>query len=710
MKLHPIQNTFEAGELSPRMLGRSDTDTYSKGLLSGKNMVIDVRGPARSRSGSEHQLTLTADCARLEVFQVEANSYFNMLFTPLRLDIGSPTGSVATSNYIKNGYFLQGDDDWTIAVNAGGSVLFLPGVCDMKGGDNPASYAILRQPINITNGDEDQALIISSLGTDPFDILVGTTAGGNDILNTTSTQQRFEAIFNPGIAGPITIWLDIVVNTDANKFITSVVMPDDDTALGFDTPWTCQHIPELYFVPSPGGEAIYILHRTVQPHKLIYDDETSVFDLTLVTFEDPDIGGTPEDPLWIRPLEWGPGLFDSWPGVGAIYQGRLWLMSTRNELQSIWGSRSGSFEKFYVADDDNVVADDAILNLPLESYGRIQWAFGSKRLVLGTINAEYILSSSDGLLRPTDIQPVKQSAYGSKQIRPIQVDDQIIYVSADGRKVRAMSYLERADNWISEELTLLSEHLTKASIIDMAWAPNPDALLVCVLANGSTVTCTYEHNVNIIAWTPNETQGFVSSMAIGHVLGFSVGNMLVKRLSTEFSYETVRPIEFSQPLDSHIHKSDVIPFDFVEGLEHLEGLEVQVVADGVMHPVRTVTGGQIDLNKEYLSVRVGLGFAKRLITLPFDKGSATGSGASHFKKFNKILVRLLDSAKPKINGDRPPTRNPSTPMNTPELPRTEDVEVINLGWDREALITIEQDLPLSLTVVAIFGELGQESF
>lgn len=705
MKLHPIQNSFEAGELSPRMLGRSDADTYRNGVLSGKNMVVDIRGPMRSRAGSEHAYTFEAECARLETFQVDANSYFNAIFSPLRLDISSLTGAVATSNFVSNGNFLLGDVDWTPITNAGGSVLFEAGICHLDGAGAATSFATIRQPIDILDGAIDHSLIIESFGTGLYEIRIGTTAGASDILNTVTDLRRVDILFNPGGVGATTIWLDITAPQDVVRSLTSVAVPDDITPLGFDTPWTCQHIPELYFVPAPDGEAVYVLHRGVQTHKITYDDETDTFDLIPVTFTD-----TGEDPLWVRPPEWGPGIYDPWPGVGTIYQGRLWLMSTRDDLEAMWGSRSGEYEKFYIEDTDNIVANDAILNVPMENFGRIQWVLGTKRLVVGTINAEYVITSTDGLIRPNDIQILKQSTYGSKAIQPIQIDDQILYVSPDGRKVRAMSYLERADNWISEDLTLLAEHLTKAKVIDMVWAPNPDNLLTCLLADGIAITCTYDHNINVAAWTPHETTGFITSMAVGHVLGSSYRNVLVKRQVGKFSYEVVPVIEGSTPLDSFVRKANVIPFNTVEGLDHLEGYEVQIIADGAVHPTRTVVGGIVTLQNEYTDVYVGLGYSKKLITLPFDKGSATGSGAAHFKRYNKILVRVLDSAKPIINGDRPPTRNPSTPMNTAELPRTEDVEVANLGWDRSALVTIEQDLPLALTVIAIFGELGQENF
>ncbi len=148
----------------------------------------------------------------------------------------------------------------------------------------------------------------------------------------------------------------------------------------------------------------------------------------------------------------------------------------------------------------------------------------------------------------------------------------------------------------------------------------------------------------------------------------------------------------------------------IDRLDHLEGFEVQIVADGAVKPVQTVVGGEITVPYEASEFYVGLGFSKKIKTLPLDMGSQTGSGMGHFKRFAEILIRVLESAAPLVNGMRPPDRNPSTPMDTPEQPRTEDIEVHDLGWDRFAQVEVEQDLPLNLTVVAIFGTVAQEDF
>ena len=51
MKTTPIQESFSAGEVSPRLYGRVDSGGYREGLRLMTNFVASARGPAKSRQG-----------------------------------------------------------------------------------------------------------------------------------------------------------------------------------------------------------------------------------------------------------------------------------------------------------------------------------------------------------------------------------------------------------------------------------------------------------------------------------------------------------------------------------------------------------------------------------------------------------------------------------------------------------------------------------
>lgn len=566
MKLDPIQTTFQSGELSPRMLGRTETDQYKQGLSICQNMVADARGGIRNRAGTKHLLTVTATFGRIEVFQVTEDIY----------------------------YFLV------------------------------------------------------------FSAVAGVTQ------------------------------LDIY-DSDGVPYTLSLT-----------TPWGPDELDDIFFIEEPTGNYLYMVHPGAPTQKLEYIPASTSFTvLQTVSFTS-------------KPAEW---IVGNYPSCGAIFQGRLWLGGTITEPATFWGSKSGAYEDFSVSAP--VVASDAIIAVSMERFGAIQWMEGTKNLVVGTTNGEYLIVAESGLLQPGDINIERQSAYGSSHIQPVQVNERLFYVSGDGRKVRSMFFEFATNNWVSEDLIFISEHLSEGVIVDIRWAPNPDNLLWVLLADGTMIACTYERSNNVQGWHRHDTAvGFFDSIAVGNASGTStLGVIAVRTLGTE-SFEVMDTIGENFPLDSYIRS--ISPGSggstTITGLSHLEGEEVQIVADGAVKPVQTVASGQIVVPYEASVFYVGLGFSKKIKTLPLDMGSQTGSGASHFKRYVNILVRVLTSAAPLINGMRPPTRNPATPMNTPEQPRTEDIEVVDLGWDRFAQVEIEQDLPLNLTVVAVFGSVAQEDF
>ena len=76
---------------------------------------------------------------------------------------------------------------------------------------------------------------------------------------------------------------------------------------------------------------------------------------------------------------------------------------------------------------------------------------------------------------------------------------------------------------------------------------------------------------------------------------------------------------------------------------------------------------------------------------------------SHKKRWPRISVRLKDSIGVSINGDRVPFRTSADEMDQGIAEFSGDKIVSNLGWDRDGYITITQDQPLPLSVLAITG-------
>ena len=149
----------------------------------------------------------------------------------------------------------------------------------------------------------------------------------------------------------------------------------------------------------------------------------------------------------------------------------------------------------------------------------------------------------------------------------------------------------------------------------------------------------------------------------------------------------------------------------VAGLNHLEGKRVQVLADNTFLGTYVVQGGEIELLDQIGNplqaslVYVGLPEPCRLITLPPNKDDP---GAK--ERYSQFSVRILSSAMPIINGERPRERRPDRSMHLSQsLTLFADLDVAKLGWETTQFISIEENTPLRVSVLGVYGRLTGNS-
>ena len=681
-KVTPLQSSFSSGEIAPLLYGRVDANGYQSGAEVMENFIADSRGPARSRVGTQFIRKFTGNDGRIFLFPTTETSGYAIVLTDQALTPLSYEGEVPATNYVTNPRFRSGSSDWTTSI-VSGSATFNPDDLIMICNDSANAVVRVGQQVTVPAAG-NYRVAVGSLTGQPYRIKVGTALNDGTYADyTVPGGFSSELVALPGT----TAWVTVINETrdsrvDINGFFVLSTVPVAPTA----TPWREEELPDVQVIFAPGGDVAYLLHPNHQPRKLTYSYSTDTFTFASVTFTN-------------KPASW---TGNSWPRCGTFHQGRLWLGGVPTFPQTFWASKSNDYENFTVGS----LANDALV-FTLSRKGDLRWMISTKNLLLGTNLGEHIVTAEGGVITPSDIEVTQQSAYGSTRLQALQVGDQVFYVSPDRTKVRAMQYEWTADNWLSNDITFFSNHITRRGITTFAWAQNPDNQLMCTLEDGTFAALTYERGENIFGWHRHDMGNEVRCVATGPVRGEDVIMMLVNRNPDELYFEIMRKAPANY-MDSWVQRTFITPATLVNGLSHLEGRDVQVTIDGAVHPERTVTSGEITLDTPANVVVVGLPFTARLKTLPLDKGAQTGSAQPYTKGYSRIYVRLLDSANPLIDGERQPVRSPSTPMNTPE-PLTSGVsEVARRGWDRNAQITIEQDLPLPCTIVAIAAEMAQE--
>jgi hypothetical protein len=137
----------------------------------------------------------------------------------------------------------------------------------------------------------------------------------------------------------------------------------------------------------------------------------------------------------------------------------------------------------------------------------------------------------------------------------------------------------------------------------------------------------------------------------------------------------------------------------ITGLSHLEGETVTILTGGATHPTKVVSGGQITLDRSVTQAEVGLGFTSHGKTLrpEFPQGTIQAQEQASGTRW----IRVFETIGLKINGEIIPFREPADPMDQPVPKFTGDVKIDQLGWDRLGQIEFMQDQPLPQTILAI---------
>jgi hypothetical protein len=188
-----------------------------------------------------------------------------------------------------------------------------------------------------------------------------------------------------------------------------------------------------------------------------------------------------------------------YPRAVALHEQRLAFGGTSKQPTTLWLSEIDNFENFQLG---TTAASAASFTLASSEGNRINWLYSQSKLLVGTSGDEWTIGSADTAqaLSATNVEARKQSSYGSKYMRASLVNDVLLFVQRNGRKVRELVYEFNKDGWVAPDLTLLAEHITSGEIVDIAYQQQPDAVLWCVRGDGTLIAMTYERDQKVVGW------------------------------------------------------------------------------------------------------------------------------------------------------------------------------------------------------------------
>ena len=423
-----------------------------------------------------------------------------------------------------------------------------------------------------------------------------------------------------------------------------------------------------------------------------------------------------------------------WPYKCGFYEQRFVTGRTDKYPDTIWTTESQGYDADELLmsptnADGQVVASNAI-NTPVAAgqSNAIEWISGGNVLAVGTAGAELILEGPDlsKALAPDNNRVIIGTTAGSKEdVRPVRVNGQLLFAQSVGFKVNEFLFSFEKDAYIAKDITILSEHITRPGITQSAYCKDPFSVVWWLLDDGSLAALTYVAEQEVGGWSRHTISGSFGATAHAVVEDivaipsednvFTELWMKVKRTIDGVTrrYLEVMDRPYFQGVEQEATYSDSYliydgaPTSTITGLDHLEGEEVTILAEGAVEALQTVSGGQITLEDDAEYVVIGLPIKSQMRTLSWEAPNVFGSSFGNIKRNTNICVLVYETQGLKVGRDEDnltiqPDRAPSGLMDTAPALYSGwlDFAIIG-GWGKKAQIYMEHDLPVPFTINAI---------
>lgn len=654
-KINVLKNNFSIGELSPTLYGRSDTPSFQNGAQTLENCYPLTGGGVVRRAGTKYiATTKTAGKA------VRLIPFVYSVTTAYMLEFGH--------NYIR--FYKEG-----AVVGAPYEVVTTYTETELF----DLSYTQDENILYITHPDHEPAQLVYS----------GDTSWALSTISFIGSP--------PPDWQPTTSYAVDYLITYAGAVYKAASAHTSSTLPAIWQAGQSYTIGDKVKEPDPGTN-YYVC--TVDHTSADWDLDSANWTLTT------DVGWQADfnDGKWTAstatgmPSEWTAG---NYPKTVTLFEQRLVLAGSNAAPQKVWGTKSGTRNDLTLGTLD----DDAYaFTLASDTVCPILWMLSTKLITLLTYSGEFTIEGgSDAALTPSNVKIANRSQFGSTFVKPMKIGNEIVFVQRAGRKLRAFAYNFANDAYDAPDLCSLASHITNSGITEMCYAQEPHTLIWAVRNDGVLVSCSYDKTQSLLGWGRHITDGLFESVA-------TIPYGSEDQLWVVVNRDGVRSVEhFVTGINTDaasIQTSGTATATW-SGISHLNGYEVDIVADGVPQPRQTITGGAVTLSRPALSVEIGLPYTSTMIDLPVEVQSA-GTVQGSRVSVNEVSIRMYDTSACQINGQTVPFRRfGSGVLDQPIAPYTGDKDLhLTTGWNDHGQIMIQQTQPLSMTILGIFKKVS----
>lgn len=724
----PIFQSFNGGEFSPHMDGRVDQEKYYTGCKTLENFIPIIPGPAVRRGGTRFVAPVKDETQRtwLSTFSFNreqsyvlewGNLYIRFFVNRGQLLDGAVPFEVVT--VFNTAALISQDGTFALQTAQSQDVLFVV---------HSAGDRLPRQLRRM--GATDWTFVNYNNREGPFldldaDQTIEVTASAETgTITLTASADLFVAdhvsllfYMEPEDLAGETAWFsgNTVATGDINRNagnIYEALSPGGGTGPS----------PPVHErgIGNDGAVDWRFLHSNYGIARITaVNSPTSADAMVLVGKRLPRLVTTGNPTTWWAFEAWS--AIEGFPTSVALYKERLLF----SKVRTLYGSRVGNLFNHNRKIGPDFTPDAAfVLQMAVEGVDEIRWMLPlHNALAVGTAGSEVVVAAatSNEAFSAQNATAVEQTNYGALRLPALRIGNVALFVQRGATKIREYRFALEEEQYLAPDLTVLADHITQAGIVDYAFASEPYSVLWVVLDDGQLLGLTHNRDRGVVGWHRHPMSGFVESCAvIPNPNGKADDLWLIIRRTvmgqTRRYVEVMeQPLGESQPKDDAFYVDSGTTFEITgapqtvfAGLEHLEGLTVQILADGAVLPAQVVSGGSVTVGTPVERVaHIGLPYTSRLQPMRMEAGAADGTAQGRMKRIHKVIVRLVRTLGGLAGKDFETLAEilyRTHPMEMDESPDlfTGDKELtVDGGWDRDGYICIEQRDPLPMTVSAI---------
>ena len=676
--IRTLSRSFAGGECTPEFFGRIDDVKYQSGLATCRNFIVKPHGPVENRAGFAYVnevkdstkkvrlIPFTYSTTQTMVIELGAG-YFRFHTqggTLLHLGVPYEVANTFAEADLFDIHYVQSADVLTLV-----HPKYPPQALSRLGPTNWYLYTI---PFSGPAVPTVPTAVMSGGAELKYDYTYVVTAIGADGISESEASPE--------------------VTVQGNLFETGQVI---------DISWTAVPAATRYLVYKLQGGLFGYIGQTAS--LTLKDDNI-----------DADMSKTP--PIY-ESVFGGAG---EYPGAVSYYEQRRCFAGSINKPQNIWMTKSGTESNMSYSlplrDDDRIS-----FRVAAREANTIRHIVPLTQLVLLTSSAEWrVTSVNSDAITPTTISVSPQSYVGASNVQPVIINNTLLYGAARGGHIRELAYNWQANGYLTGDLSLRAPHLfDNLDVVDMAYAKAPMPLVWFVSTNGKLLGLTYVPEQQIGAWHQHDTDGVFESCCVVAEGNEDVLYVVVKRTinSVDVRYvERMASRQFANQEDAFFVDCgatyDGSPTTTISGLDYLEGKTVSILADGAVHPQRTVILGSITLDNEASKVHIGLPIVADIKTLPAVLGLQDGSyGQGRYKNVNKVWLRVYRSSGIFVGPDfdkLTEAKQRTTELyGSPPALKSEEIPVmVTPSWDDSGQVAVRQSDPLPLTIVSLTMEMA----